>query len=244
MFFRFRISKNVGAIALTFIVSSFGSSTAGQSNSGEIGPPNFHGAMTPEFFRENILIFMAACDGQPGVIPLTEASPYLLRARQFSSSDNYQQVAWLEPNCGFLFADVKDTTVDILPSDMGFSYSVVSPVYLSFRSNKRELRGQPNSLSDVLTETNPSDRIYYYSDLDLSGTFEPSERLRSDGIQPNDIIWLYSDSDFKQTAYGEPFIYLSNYESTEMVFVEVARFIRGPLSPRKLYVVAIRAEKE
>jgi len=38
-------------------------------------------------------------------------------------------------------------------------------------------------------------------------------------------------------------MYLANYDSSGMIFAKIAEYVRGPLSPRSLYVVAIITEK-
>ncbi|PCJ76949.1 MAG: hypothetical protein COA53_01690 [Rhodobacteraceae bacterium] len=86
--------------------------------------------------------------------------------------------------------------------------------------------------------------MYYYTDLDLSGSFDPSERLPSEGTKATDIVALYSEDDIKREIFAEPFMYLVNYDSSGMIFAKIAEYVEGPLSPRSLYVVAIITERE
>lgn len=202
--------------------------------------------MSPEYLQEkNILYFLVACNGPPVSIPLTDSSPYLLKSDGYPNPPYFQQVVWLEPNCSFLFTFIDDPASEVLPYKDGFISSAVTLGLVSVLSNRRKTLGRPHSLSDILTESQVQrDRVYYYTDLDLSGTFDPSERLQSEGTKAANIVALYSDEDIKREMFAEPFMYLANYDSSQMIFAKIAEYVRGPLSPRGLYVVAIITKKE
>ncbi len=148
-----------------------------------------------------------------------------------------RKVTWIEDNCAFLMRP--GYRLDkVIPASYGFGANAVTTNYLLDVSVWLDRRNLPSKLSDLLLIPDAVQKIYYYTDLDVSGTFDPSERLNTDDLNSEQIQWLFSKKELLTNPFVDPFGHLGSYEKTGGTFVQVGEFIGGPLSGRGLFIIA------
>ena len=231
---RYRVLRNAGAGALFAVASIFAWSVSGQSEADN--------RLDAKYLNENMIFFMAACDGEPNIIPLSKNSPRLIASNAYSAGSTLKRVTWIEPNCSVLFTNIDDVSTSIIPDRLGFSSMTVVPGLLQYFANGLKSKGEPHSLSDVLVNSDPLSKIYFYTDFDISGSFEPSELLNTENLAVGDVKWDYSYNYITEYEFIEPFLNLKNYEENGSVVLKIAEFVRGPLDQRQLYLLATTIE--
>lgn len=199
--------------------------------------------MSGEYFREHMIMFMAACEGEPKFIPISDETP-ILNITRTNRHPNTGKTVWLEPNCAYLLGVHYASNREPLPSFTGFTSHAVSYGYLVLVERHLADEGLPTELADIFLNEDDTLGIKYYTDSDLSGTFEYSERLAIDGLNENQLIFDVSKEQLFSEAFVESFIHLNNYAKTGGVFKRVAEFQGGPLGGRNLYLISVVIEGE
>lgn len=225
--FRFG-NKVVASVVFVWISVVVGTASA-QSDVGEI--------IDYEFFHRNVTGFMAACLGEPIILPISDKVSLITQPDSYLPSSGEFQSASVANNCSILFTSLPVDLGKTIPSGKSLAAYLVNLRWLKYTALRSHRAGEPYDFASILASKTIPRRVTFYTDKNRSGAFEVPEQINTEGLDADQIIWEYPMEKLVTEDFGNHFARKSQYTEFGGVFLRIARFENGPLNGRGLYVV-------
>lgn len=204
--------------------------------------------ISSDFFYNNFVLFAAACVGEPQFISISDDSRLIhidspRNPETLKREARMGKLVWLEPNCSFLNVGDDQSFTDLTSGNYSF-------LTHSFSLNSMRLAADilirnkiPVELSEILLIKNSYFSVKYYTDSDLSGTFDDSEQVSTAGLTKDQIDWEFTLEEFVGFDFIDHFRHRNEYSASGGVYLKIADFKTGPLDGRTLYLITTKFEE-
>ena len=99
--------------------------------------------------------------------------------------------ASLAGNCSILFTSTSDVVGKVIPYGKSLNRYFVTPGGLVYTALGLRRKGEPHDFSTVIASRSVPRPVEFNTDSDRSGAFETNEKIDTDGLIAEQIVWRY-----------------------------------------------------